>query len=93
MSDFVDKLRLKEAAEEDLYFAEQDLKLIRALHEKKLSRVAKRRVGKDMGKADVFPERCEEIPQTHKKKPRSLLRACRRLLDDIRKVCKRSGRD
>ncbi len=33
MSDFNDKLRLKEKAEEDMYFARRDRELIRQLHE------------------------------------------------------------
>jgi hypothetical protein len=36
-SDFVEKLRLKEAAEEDIYFAKRDLELIETLHEKQLT--------------------------------------------------------
>ena len=34
MTDFSDKLRLKEMAEEDIYFARRDRELIEALHEK-----------------------------------------------------------
>lgn len=34
MVDFVEKLRLKGKAEEDLYFAELDRKLIQAMHER-----------------------------------------------------------
>jgi hypothetical protein len=32
MSNFIDKLRLKERAEEDIYFAKRDRELIAALH-------------------------------------------------------------
>jgi hypothetical protein len=35
MSDFDEKLRLKEKAEEDRYFAHRDRELIRALHEER----------------------------------------------------------
>jgi hypothetical protein len=35
MSSFVDKLRLKELAEEDVYFARKDRDLIRALRRRK----------------------------------------------------------
>jgi hypothetical protein len=38
MSDFVDKLRLKESAEEDLYFARQDRELIEVLHRERLAK-------------------------------------------------------
>lgn len=34
--DFTDKLRLKEKAEENLYFAKVDRQLIEAIHEKQL---------------------------------------------------------
>ena len=37
MPDFGDKLRLKEMAEEDIYFARRDQELIKALHEGKLA--------------------------------------------------------
>ncbi len=34
MADFTEKMRLKGKAAEDIYFAEQEKKLIQALHEK-----------------------------------------------------------
>jgi len=34
MAGFIEKIHLKEKAEEDIYFAELDRKLINALHEK-----------------------------------------------------------
>ena len=37
MSNFSDKLRLKEMAEEDIYFAKRDQELINALHERNLA--------------------------------------------------------
>jgi len=89
MSNFVDKLRLKEAAEEDLYFAKRDIKLIQALHEKKLAKMAKCGEEKEKDQAEAFEERFEEISAKHKKKPRKLLRAYRTLLDDIKDACKR----
>ena len=41
MSNFVDKIHLKELAEEDLYFAKHDRELIRALQKKQLGKLAK----------------------------------------------------
>jgi hypothetical protein len=38
MTDFTEKMRLRGKAEEDLYFAELDRKLIRALREKQIAR-------------------------------------------------------
>jgi hypothetical protein len=89
MSDFVDKLRLKEIAEEDLYFAKQDRELIRALHEKKLSKLAKCGNAGEKEQAETFEKRFEKVTEKHKKKPRKLLRRYRALLDDIKEVCKR----
>jgi hypothetical protein len=51
MSDFVDKLRLKESAEEDLYFAREDRKLIESLHREKLAK-AGTRGQEEEGRAD-----------------------------------------
>lgn len=93
MSSFVDKLRLKERVEEDLYFAKQDRRLIRALHRKKLAKIAKCPDEKGKGRAEAFEERFEEISTKHKKKRHKLLRAYRALLDDIKGVCKRRRKD
>ena len=38
MSGFVEKMRLKEMAEEDIYFAQRDRELIEAMHRKKAQR-------------------------------------------------------
>ena len=37
MNDFATKLRLKEMAEEDIYFARRDRELIKAMHERRLA--------------------------------------------------------
>lgn len=89
MSDFVEKLRLKELAEEDLYFAKHDVELIRALHRKKLGKLTKCSDGKDKAKAEDFEQRFEKISEKHKNKRRKLLRAYRGLLDDIKRACTR----
>jgi hypothetical protein len=52
MSDFDEKLRLKEKAEEDRYFAHRDRELIQALHEKRA-----RETPDDDQLADPSPER------------------------------------
>ncbi len=88
MSDFVDKLRLKEAADEDLYFAKQDVELIEALRKRKLSKLAKCGEG-EKKTAKEFEKRFESITEKHKKKPRRLLRSYRALLDEIKDACKR----
>lgn len=88
MSDFTEKLRLKEAADEDLYFAKQDLDLIKALHKKKLAKLAECSEGETKS-TRAFEERFEAISEKHKEKPHKLLRAYRDLLDEIRDSCKR----
>ena len=87
MSDFVDKLRLKEAAEEDIYFAKRDLELIEALHKRKLAKRAKR--GCENRLAKDFEKRFQSLTKKNKRKPRRLLRAVRALLDEIGTQCKR----
>ena len=89
MNNFVDKLRLKELAEEDVYFAKQDVELIRALHKKKLSKLAKCGDGEEKKQAEVFEKRFEEVTEKHKNRPRKLLRRYRALLDEIKEACKR----
>jgi hypothetical protein len=88
MNDFVDKLRLKESAEEDVYFAKKDLELIAALHQKKLAKLAKCG-GEEKKRAKSFEKRFEAISDKHKKKRHKLLRSYRALLDEIKAVCRR----
>jgi len=88
MGDFVDKLRSKEAAEEDLYFAKRDVELIKALHKKKLAKFAKCGSG-EKKRAKDYEKRFESITEKNKKRPRRLLRSYRALLDEIRNACKR----
>lgn len=88
MGDFVEKLRLKEAAEEDLYFAKHDVELIEALHKKKLAKLAKCSPG-EKKRAKDYEKRFASITEKNKKRPRRLLRAYRALLDEIRNACKR----
>ncbi|NCA69325.1 MAG: hypothetical protein EOM91_04335 [Sphingobacteriia bacterium] len=91
MKDFVDKMRLKEMAEEDIFFAKQDIELIDALQKKKLVKLAKCGGSDEKQQAEAFQERFEAISEKHKKKPRKLLKSYRRLLDDIKNACKRRG--
>ena len=86
MSNFVEKLRLKEMAEEDLYFAKQDLDLIKALHNKKLAKAADCSSEKCNAKAEGFEKRFERIKDKHKKKPRKLFRALSALVEDVKKT-------
>ena len=84
MGDFLDKLRLKGMADEDLYFAKKDKELIRALHKKKLAKLAQCEIPDGKKHAETFEKRFEKITEKHKKRPRKLLRRYRELIDDIR---------
>lgn len=84
MGDFLDKLRLKGMADEDLYFAKKDKELIRALHKKKLAKLAQCEIPDGKKHAETFERRFEKITEKHKKRPRKLLRRYRELIDDIR---------
>jgi hypothetical protein len=88
MSDFVDKLKLKEAAEEDLYFAKRDVELIEALHRKKLAKLVKCPDRDERG-AKGFERRFRSITKKNERKPRRLARCLRALLDEIIDKCKR----
>ena len=87
MSHFVDKLNLKEMAEEDIYFAKRDRELIEALHKKKLKKVVQCEKDDDKVLARHYEKRFEKITDKHKGKPRRLARACKVLIDEILDRC------
>ncbi|MEA3277568.1 MAG: hypothetical protein U9Q81_20250 [Pseudomonadota bacterium] len=91
MGDFAEKLRLKGLAEEDVYFAKKDVQLIRALHKRKLAKLAKCSGGQHKKKAEDFEKRFDSITVKHRKSGRKLIRAYRALLDEIKEVCTRRG--
>jgi ABC-type lipoprotein export system ATPase subunit len=89
MKGFVDKMKLKELAEENIYFAKQDMELIAALQRGKLVKLAKCGGDDEKRQAETFQERFDELSEKHKNKPRKLLKSYRSLLDDIKDACKR----
>ena len=89
MSNFVDKIHLKEIAEEDLYFAKHDRELIRALQKKQLGKLAKCGNDGEKKQAESFEKRFESVTEKHKNKPNKLARSYRKLLDDIKEACSR----
>lgn len=89
MTDFVEKLRLREMAEEDIYFAKRDLELIDALHRKQLAQLAEcGGDAGDAGRAKAFEDRYEALSEQHKQGGSALLRAYRELLDEIARACR-----
>ena len=89
MTDFPDKLRLKELAEEDIYFAKRDRELIRALREKRLAESPHCRSEKDKKLARGFQKEFLKISRKHRGRRRKRLDAYRRLIEKIMKICSR----
>jgi len=79
---------MKEAAEEDIYFAERDLELIEALRKKTLTKVAECGNG-DTREAKELEKRFESLAEKNKSRPHRLARSLRNLLDEIGEVCTR----
>lgn len=94
MDSFVEKWRLKEMAEEDIYFAKRDLELIEALHERQLIQRAPCNHVADKQQAQAYEDRYaalsgdvnSAIDDTDKH--RKLLESLRHLVDDILRACK-----
>ncbi len=89
MTDFPDKLRLKELAEEDIYFAKRDRELIQALREKRLAESAHCPSKKGKKRARAFEKQFQKITDKHQDKKRKRFQAYRRLIEKIVKVCSR----
>ena len=94
MSTFIKNLKLKEQAEEDIYFAKRDRELIEALHRKELAKHACCPSDKKNGKsgqqgndARSYEKKFRKLTRKHRDQPRRLLKAYQRLLKRIRKKC------
>lgn len=83
MSKFPEQLKLKERAEEDIYFARQDRKLIKALREKELAEAVGAREKKQKKLAKSFEKKFKRVTKAHKKKTKKRLKAYRKLLNKI----------
>lgn len=86
MSGFPEMLKLKERAEEDIYFAKRDLELIKALHERELASAVDARGKKQKKLARSFEKKYRKLTKTHRRKPRKLRKALRKLIRKIRTV-------
>jgi len=96
MADIVEKLRLKGMAEEDMYFAQHDLELIDALHERQLASLKECDEPSEKERAKGFEARYRLLAETHEKaehesKSHELLRGLRELLLEIKEVCRREN--
>jgi len=93
MDHFAEKLRLREMAEEDIYFAKQDLELVKALHRKRLAKHAQCDGFSEKKKARDFEVRYAALTNGHRtvrRKPKrlELLQGLRELLDDVSHACR-----
>jgi transcription initiation factor IIE alpha subunit len=83
MSKFVETLRLRELAEEDIYFAKRDLELIQALHNTRLAEAVAATTRKNRKLARTFEKQYRKVNRACRKEPLMLIRALRRLVDRI----------
>ena len=83
MSRFVETLRLKELAEEDIYFAKRDQELIQALHNKRLAKAIAADARENRKLARTFEKQYRKVNRAFRKEPLMLIRAIRRLIDNV----------
>jgi hypothetical protein len=81
MTKFVETLKLKEVAEEDIYFAKRDQELIEALHRKRLAKIVVAASPREAKLARRFEKHYRQVNRACRKEPLRLIRALRRLLD------------
>jgi hypothetical protein len=84
MSGFPEMLKLKERAEENIYFAKRDLELIKALHERELAKAVDARGKKQKKLAKAFEKEYRKVTKTHRRKPKKLIKAYCKLIRKIR---------
>lgn len=97
MTDIVEKLRLREMAEENRFFAHYDIELIDALHRRQLASLKDCHEPSEQELAKVFEDRYRALAETHDQadhetKGHDLLHGLRELLDEIKQVCRRGDR-
>jgi hypothetical protein len=90
MSDFVEKLRLKGMAEEDVYFAQRDRDLIEAMKHKRLANELTDCGGSDdtAAQAAAFEQEFETLTRAQQDQPSRLLRSYRALIAQIKARCR-----
>ena len=79
--------KIKGNAEEDIYFAKRDRELIEALHKKRLKKVVKCEDDVEKKIIKEYEQRFVKITKKNKKKPKRLLRACKKLITEIMERC------
>ena len=84
MPGFPEMLKLKERAEENIYFAKLDLELIKALHERELAKAVGARGKKAKQLARSFEKKYRKLTKAHGRQPKKLVKAYRKLIRKIR---------
>jgi len=92
VTDFPKKLRLKEMAEEDIYFAKRDRELIKALHARKLAKHLKLGAKKQKKRARALEHRYATATAEHGRAPWALGELYRDLIDKALKLLERRRR-
>jgi len=89
MTDLPEKLRLKEMAEEDVYFARRDRELIKALHRRKLAKHLKIDARKEKKKAQKLEEHYATATARYWRSPWKLGECYRDLIRKVSKLVRR----
>ena len=87
MNEFANKMKLKEMAEEDIYFAKRDRELIEALRQKRLKEHVRCPSEDNRDRAKAYEKKFRKITQKHCDDPGSLIEAYRKLIRKIRRKC------
>ncbi len=87
MNEFANKMKLKEMAEEDIYFAKRDLELIEALRQKRLKEHVQCPSEDNKNQAKAYEKKFKKITRKHRNDPESMIEAYRKLVRKIRKKC------
>ena len=89
MTGFPDKLRLKEMAEEDIYFAKRDRELIAAMHERRLAEHLKIEKKKVKKKAEFLEVKYASANAKYKDRLKKLGKRYRALVDRAKSLVRR----
>ena len=87
MNEFANKMKLKEMAEEDIYFAKRDRELIEALRQKRLKEHVQCPSEGNRDRAKAYEKKFKKITRKHRDDPESMIEAYRKLIRKIRRKC------
>ena len=87
MNKFANKMKLKEMAEEDIYFAKRDRELIEALRQRRLKAHVQCTSEDSKDQAKAYEKKFKKITRKHRNDAKSMIEAYRKLIRKIRKKC------